>query len=255
VLAKKAFFSFLELTDRSKHREFNEYHQLDHRPENLALPGVVWGDRWVRSPDCAEVSSGSDEDLARINYVAMYWFADPVEASLAEWTELGELAFQWGRRPETDYAQRDIGFFRPLKGYVNPRVLVSADALPFRPVRGMHVTCLEVRQPRTSAAEAAFAWYDRVHIPDLVSCPGVAGAWTFSSDGSSFDREGRSIAPGLRVHLLYLDEDPLEVMAGIDQRRKEWDAAGRIPDLDGVIEERLSTPLRPITPWQWDWFD
>ena len=249
MLAKRAFFSFLELTDRSRHQEFNEYHQLDHRPENLALPGVVWGERWVRSPDCAALSSGGDAELGRINYVAMYWFRDPVEESVAEWVELGDLAFQWGRRPETDWARREVGFFRPLKGYVNPRVLVSPDALPFRPVRGMHISILEVPEPRSSAAEAAFRWYDRTHIPDLVACPGVAGAWTFSRNQTG------SGQPGLRVHLLFLDEDPLEVLAGIDQRRKEWAAEGRMHDLDGVIEERLSTPLRTITPWQWDWFD
>jgi hypothetical protein len=255
MLAKRAFFSFLELTDPTKHKEFNEYHQLDHRPENLALPGVAWGDRWVIPPDCAELTTGSDEAMTRIQYVAMYWFADPVDQSQAEWVELGALACQWGRRPETDWARRDVGFFRPLKGYVNPRVLVSADALPFRPVRGMHVTCVRVLEPGTSAAERAFAWYDRVHIPDLLTCRGVAGAWTFSSDATSFDREGRSVGAGLRVHVLYLDQDPLEVVADIAQRTKEWEAAGRMMDLDGVIDERLATPLRPITPWQWDWFD
>jgi hypothetical protein len=59
----------------------------------------------------------------------------------------------------------------------------------------------------------------------------------------------------LRVHLLFLDEDPLDVVAGITQQRKEWAAAGRMMDTTGVLVERLSSPLRPITPWQWDWFD
>lgn len=251
MLANRTFFSFLELTDPTKHREFNEYHQLDHRPENLALPGVVWGDRWVRTPDCAAASTGSDGVLDQIHYVAMYWFAEPLAQTMTEWVQLGTSAFQWGRRPDTDYARRETGFFRPLKGYVNPRVLVSADALPFRPVRGLHVTYLRVAEPGTSAAERAFGWYDRVEIPNLVACPGVAGAWTFTSDYFGPGSEAPGHRRDLRVHLLYLDEDPLEVLDGIEKRRSEWDGF----DLDGVIEQRIATPLRPIVPWEWDWFD
>lgn len=255
MLANRSFFSFLELTDPARHHEFNEYHQLDHRPENLALPGVVWGDRWVRSPDCAAMSSGSHPDLARIHYVAMYWFAEPLEASVAAWQELGEMALDWGRRPDLDWTRRDVGFFRPLKGYVNPRVLVSPDALPFRPIRGLHLTVQRVEDPRSSAAERAFAWLDRVHLPDLVDCPGVAGAWTFTSQWCTLEGEGRPATRGLRVQLLFLDEDPTEVLPGIDARRPAWERGGRLHDLDGVLDELLATPLRPITPWQWGWFD
>ncbi|ANH36663.1 hypothetical protein I601_0209 [Nocardioides dokdonensis FR1436] len=43
------FFSFIRLEEGSAedHRAYNRWHQLDHRPENLALPGVAWGDRPV----------------------------------------------------------------------------------------------------------------------------------------------------------------------------------------------------------------
>jgi hypothetical protein len=242
MLAKKVFFSFLEVTDPSRHHEYNAYHQLDHRPENLALPSVRWGDRWVRTPECAAMSTGADARLRRMHYTTMYWFTDPVDRSVAEWAELGELAFQWGRRPDTDWADRQVGFFRPLKGYVNPRVLVSPDALPFRPVRGMLLNVLRVHEPRSAATEQAYAWYDRVHIPQVLECDGVAGVWTFVDD----DR-------GLRVHLAYCDEVPSVVLASLGARR-ELMAAG-MPDLDGVVEELLFTPMEPITPWKWDWFD
>lgn len=255
MLADLAYFSLLEITDASKHRAFNAYHQLDHRPENLALPGVVWGDRWVVSPDCAALASGSDAELRRKNYITMYWFADPAERSMREWIELGDRTFEWGRRPGTDYERREMFAVMPVKGYVHPRVLVSADALPFRPVRGVHVTVLAVPGPRTAAAEAAFAWYDRVGIPDLLSCPGVAGAWTFTNVGAVFDPPG---APGrntIRVHVLFLDEDPVEVTAGIDSQKAQWALTGDYAKVGGVLVERLCTPLRAITPWQWDWFE
>lgn len=251
MLAKKVFFSFLELTDAGRHREFNEYHQLDHRPANLALPGVVWGDRWVRTPVCRAASSGASERLGSIHYVAMYWFADPVSASVAEWEQLGERAFQWGRRPETDWARRQVGYFVPLKGYVNPRVRVSEDVLPFRPVRGVHVIVSEAVEPHASVTERLWSWYDRVRIPALLTCDGVAGAWTFYSEWSTLgdgspDQKGR-----FRVTLVYLDQAPDVWLADRRRRSAGWEGF----DTPGAETILLDSPLEPIVPWHWDWFD
>src|SRR5438270_12923317 len=104
----KGFFSFVRLTDVSKHHPYNEYHQRDHRPANLALRSVRWGDRWVRSPDCAAVSQSDHDFLAGIHYVAMYLFNEPIDDSVKEWRELGERAFQWGRKPDTDWSEREV---------------------------------------------------------------------------------------------------------------------------------------------------
>ena len=46
------FFSFTEITDPSEHRAYNEWHQLDHMPEQLPLRGVAYGARWVSTPAC-----------------------------------------------------------------------------------------------------------------------------------------------------------------------------------------------------------
>ena len=46
------FFSFTEITDPAEHRSYNEWHQLDHMPEQFPLPGVVFGQRWVSTPAC-----------------------------------------------------------------------------------------------------------------------------------------------------------------------------------------------------------
>ena len=256
MLSRKAFFSFVELTDSTKHGQYNEYHQLDHRPANLALPSVVWGDRWVRTPDCTDASGAARAPLDRVQYVAMYWFAEPVDESIKEWRELGERAFQWGRKPDTDWSRREVGYFVPLKGYVNPRVRISEDALPFRPVRGVHVRVSLISEPHSSATEEMYSWYDRVHIPDLVSCAGVAGAWTFYSEWNTLlaDDE-RRVPGGARVTLLYLDGDPLEFVAAREQRMAEWEAAGRLLDTAPMETVLLDSPLLDIRPWEWSWFD
>ena len=256
MLAARTFFSFLELTDPARHREFNAYHQLDHRPANLALPGVVWGDRWVRTPECAATSGAAEGALGRIHYVAMYWFADPVEESVNEWNELGRRAFQQGRMPGAGWTRRDVGFFRPAQGYVSPRVRVSADVLPFRPVRGMHLTVSRMTDPHGAATEEAYSWYDRVHIPDLLTCDGVAGAWTFYSDWTTLlDAEQRRTPGGIRVTLLYLDGDPAAFRRDRAAREQQWRAAGRMLDTSAVEHRLLDTTLHAIAPWEWDWFD
>ena len=56
--APLAFFSFPEVLDPARHRDYNAWHQLDHLPENRALRGVLHGERWVRTPACRAASAG-----------------------------------------------------------------------------------------------------------------------------------------------------------------------------------------------------
>jgi len=83
MFASKVYFSLTEILDPAHHRTHNEWHQLDHRPENLLLPGVAWGDRWVRSPDCAQASAGLAPEYARTHYAIMYWFREPLRAAIS----------------------------------------------------------------------------------------------------------------------------------------------------------------------------
>jgi hypothetical protein len=259
MLAPKAFFSFTNIPDPADHRAYNEWHQLDHRPENLALPEIAWGERWVRSPDCVTpVPEGVEPDLGELHYLNMYWLRDPVAESVSVFNELAERSFHWGRRPDVDIARRlFLGWFRPIQGYVHPRVLVSADVLPIRPTRGIHLTVSRIVEPRTRAAKALFEWYDRERIPALLECRGVAGAWTFASDSTfetALEFDPASSPTSTRIHVLYLDEDPVEVTAEMD-RRGLSSGGPKAPGETGGVEETLfSGPLRTIVPWQWDWF-
>ncbi|NKY54360.1 hypothetical protein [Nocardia vermiculata] len=259
MFSERAFFSFIELTDPEQHREYNEWHQLDHRPENLLLPGVAWGDRWARRRD-RDPATTADGELAGTDYVAMYWFRPPYERSIAEWTKLGEDSFQWGRGPMLPGVRRSLlAFFTPVKGYVAPRVQVSADALPFRPNRGLHVTVDYLADPHSAQVHEQFRWQDQVRIPDLLTCPGVAGAWTFALHTMQqhptlpFDQTRREYASGsLRIRLLYLDGDPTTVTAEIAEREQQWDEAGRGAPYPEAEQTLLAGPVHTIVPWQ-DW--
>ncbi len=249
MLAPKAFFSFTEVPDPANHQAYNEWHQLDHRPENLALPGVAWGERWVRSPDCAAVAVG-EPDYTAAQYVNVYWFGDPV-AGPEQWTELAHRSLHAGRLDNVRLTRSPfMGFVMPVQGYVNTRVRVSADVLPYRPNRGVHIALTRIETDSRDQIEDLAKWYDRVRVPQLLELPGAAGAWTFSverSFRSALDDPTADTPPPLRVVLVYLDGDPVTFAEAL---------AKTPPDRDLDIETTLyASPLRAIAPWQWDWFD
>ncbi len=260
MLAGTVYLSLAEVAHPDKHRPYNEWHQLDHRPENLALPGVVFGDRWVRTPECADASVVRDDRLAGAQYLNSYWFREPADRSFAEWQQLAQRSFTWGRRPDTGFVQRALmGIFTTVKGYVAPRVLVSADALPFRPVRGVIFSLHHIDDPASTDAHDFYAFQDRVAVPRIVSHPGVAGLWSFSSVSTTLDpswqpRQGSlTFDPGGQdagryfATLAFLDGDPLEVVTDL----RAFDSSRGIGSVTDVYE----SALLPITPWQWDWFD
>lgn len=259
MFSERAFFSFVDLAEGSSHRAYNEWHQLDHRPENLLLPGVAWGDRWARTEACAAAGEDLDTAFAGVDYVAMYWFRAPYDESIAAWTKLGEDSHQWGRGPRLPGVRRPMtAFFTPVKGYAASRVLVSPDVLPFRPNRGLHVTVSRLVDHHGPEAHDHHAWEDRVRIPDLLGLDGVAGAWTFSFQSTQrhptmvfSDAEDYAVGE-LRVRLLYLDGDPVDVAGAIAESERRWDAEGRGAPAPSAEQRLLCSPVRTILPWQ-DW--
>ncbi|MGN5238465.1 hypothetical protein [Rhodococcus sp. SJ-2] len=263
MLGRKVFFSFTQVTDPTSHAEYNAWHQLDHRPENLALDGVAHGERWVHSPDCAE-STRTCEVLDGVHYVNSYWFRDPVDESFAQWQNLAVRTFQLGRRPDVRLSRRlAMGTFMPVKGYVSPRCLLSADALPIRPNRGISLVATRVQDPNGSVSEQFFAKQDREVIPALLKCEEVAGVWTFSSysttldvgrdsdDGVTFAEDDRTSSGQVRIVMVFLDGDPALHLADRARRGIELEPT----PLEEGIELLFSGVLRNIEPWNWTWFD
>lgn len=228
------FFSFVQLGDPSEHRNYNEWHQLDHRPENLALPGISWGDRWARDAECKQLSHTS-ERFADVDYTAMYWFNSPTRDGVDDFDRLGEQTFQAGRDPLFPAITRPLrAFFRPVKGYASPQALVSPDVLPYRPNRGIHITVTEYDNPHSLAVHEQHTWEDRSRIPDVLRVDGVAGAWTFSLQEYQthsylkFEDQPEGSHGSLRVRLVYLDgyRDALETATALTNREAELDADG-----------------------------
>ncbi len=216
----RVFFSFPEVLDPARHRDYNAWHQLDHLPQNRALPGVRHGERWVRTPRCREASwrsaDAAADDFDAAQYVAMYWFADPVEASVREWFRLGEQTEEIGRRPEVAWTRRRFtGFANPTGGAAADGVAVTAGAVPFLPHAGV---VLEVGVEATR------------DVAELAVEPGVLGAWAFAGTGRH---------EGLSLTLSWCAADPV----GVSLARSRT---------DGLL---LRTGLEVVTPGAWDWFD
>jgi hypothetical protein len=221
---KAGYFSFTEITDPNEHRSYNEWHQLDHMPEQYPLSGIVFGQRWVSTPACRSARQVDQEPLQPVHYITLYLMAEPVEETLDEFMALGQRLRQLNRF----HAHRRSllsGPFEPVATEAAARVLISAEAVPYRPNLGVYVVVEELAEGQRF----------NVDLSQLVAAPGVAGAWAFGSGTQ-------------QITVCYLDADPLEVADGLRPALvKRWDRSSLHPVFAG--------PLETIVPWQWDWFD
>lgn len=247
----EAFLTLTRLSDPGRHHEYNAWHQLDHLPENLVQPGIAWGNRWVRTPECAASSSSRGMADADAQYLVMYQFRPPLGAAIEDWTELNQRAQWWGRRPELPWTTRmPLGFFAPVQAYAAPRVLVSPEAVPHRPHLGVHLTVTSYEGGLSSAAMSCLGDYDRRVIPAALELPGIAGVLTYrmARPASGFG-SADALPETSFVRLVFTDGDPISVGEGLLEDGRGWLAG----------EERgervhCMSPFRSITPWEWAWF-
>ena len=221
------FFSFTEVTDPKAHAAYNEWHQLDHLPEQYSLAGIVHGQRWVSTPACraARVVNGPAQDP--IHYVTCYLMTEPIDRTLDDFFALGGELRRLDRFFEARHAHL-TGPFLVADAVAAPRVRVSAEAVPFRPNRGVYVLVEELAAGREAA-------------DTLLADAGVAGVWTFATNPDVTSR--RWSAGARRITMAWLDDDPLAVAARLSPLMTER---------SGV---ELAGPFETITPWAWDWFD
>jgi hypothetical protein len=181
---KVGFFSFTEVTDPAEHRAYNEWHQLDHMPEQFPLPGIAYGQRWVSTPACRAARTASGPRLDPIHYMTLYLMTEPVDETLRAFRQLGRDLYDAGRFHLHRHAHLS-GPFALVDTAVAPRVLISAEAVPYRPHRGVYAT--------VQTASAAALDLDVVCATD-----GVAGAWVFADDAQ-------------RITVAWLDGEPVQV--------------------------------------------
>ena len=250
---KVGFFSFSAVTDPKEHRSYNEWHQLDHIPENVGIQGIVHGQRWVSPPEYTAARALADPMLAGTQYVTLYLFEEPVEKAIKDFLDMGKQLSGLGR-----FHRHRQGFmggpFSLIKGYAAPSALVSPEAIPYRPNRGIAVTVSDVTD-RSRFDEIA-QWYDQVHVPDILSVKGMAGAYRFVSLAPQSSDAFANPNPADRlINVYYMDEDPMDVAEEMKKHVPEWRAAGHYPDFGEGFKRLFMGSFKTITPWEWDWFD
>jgi hypothetical protein len=212
------FFSFTEVTDPSAHRAYNEWHQLDHLPEQFSIDGITFGQRWVCSPRCAEARVVVSPTLARCHYMTLYLLRD--DGVLPEFFALAQRLRDEGRFFEARKSHLS-GPFEVTGRWAAERVKVLAEVVPFRPATGVYVV--------VGAASR------RVDAAGMAGVDGVAGVWRFA-DGS--DGGGREIV------VAWVDGDLWEASAQLGES---------VRGLGAGCE--WAGPLERVDPYHWDWFE
>jgi len=243
---KVGFFSFTEITDPTAHREYNEWHQLDHMPEQFPMRGTAYGQRWVSTPECRAARLVDGELLAPAHYMTLYLFTDPVDETLQEFMDLGQQLRALGRFFDRRRACMS-GPLQWLDGHAAPRVLIAPEALPYRPNRGVFVF---VEEPNPDAGVGDLdAWVRRWHeetVDEWVAVPGVVGCWSFAT-APRLRNAGWSTG-NRRITVTYLDDDPLTVAGKLGPLLEaRWQGAPVTPVHAG--------PYETVVPYQWDWFE
>ena len=239
-LVKAGFFSFTEITDPSQHRAYNEWHQLDHMPEQMPIPGVVHGQRWVRSPRCVAATATALAPFDSVHYLTAYVMSEPLIETLDVFYSLGrDLALA-----SRFFEARRSHFARPLRvrtHAVAPRIRISSAAVPYRPHTGIYVIVETLASAGPSDSEP------NEQVETLCTVDGVAGAWTFASDDALANSHWD--VGKFAITIAWIDGSVLDTAARIATMLE-------VPHNHHRHNATLfSGPMETITPWQWDWFD
>lgn len=256
-----AFLSLSTARDPQAHRAANEWHQLDHRPENLALAGVAWGERFVLPPAAAAAAEARGA-FAYFHYANLYWLDDPHTTSIRTWADFAEQSHREGRRPDVDLLDRPyMDFFRLAGTAASPSSRMSARSLCFRPNTGLLLFVNSVPEDwsRSDMHARNRRELDDV-VPALAAVPGIAAVWCLENDpdlapttwASRESAQGVTGRHRLRALVAATEIDPAPaVLARL--RAEHRSVLETLDELPGQTEFRGA--VETITPWKWDWFD
>ena len=248
---KVGFFSFTEILD-GRHRGYNEWHLFDHMPEQFKLEGLQWGQRWVATPELVERRVWAVGDIAAAHYVTLYLMTEPLRRALDEFYALGRSLNSVGRFFKARRSHLS-GPFTLIKTYAAPGTLIDAEAIPYRPNRGLFVTVQDhVAGASDAALDEARQWYDQVHIPDLLSVRGAVGCWCFEAMPGGGPTGEDPNPRGRTIRAYWLDEDPVTYHEDLEAKTPSFS----MMDLSAAYDTTLVASFRTI-PWDsgFDWFD
>jgi hypothetical protein len=213
------------------------WHLLDHMPEQYQLPGIVLATRWIADAGCLDARIAGGGKLERIGSIMNYLVGDPVQQTSDDFLELGPRLAELGRFPRTRRSLQ-LRLLALLRWYAAPRVLISAEVVPFRPHLGVLAI---VEEPAGEDVPGWMQWLHAQHYPALLDVPGVAGAWMYGST-ETWDLHPRCQGSPEYITVVYLDEDALATAKALTPLVEQRWASGSVRPL-------FAGPLRSIVQW------
>ena len=242
---KVGFFSLTSGAVGGDDPSYLEWHLLDHQPEQYSIPGIRLATRWRADDECVALRLEASDDLAPVRHAVSYLMTDPVDDTLRQFARLGRRTAEAGRLPVRAVSHL-LGAYHLLQAYASPRVLVSAEAIPFRPHLGVFLLVETIRD-ESADVEAWARWHHAEHVPALLAVPGVAGVLSFRSSTLLGVRDDQGARygmplwdPGDRfVTVVHLDD----ALAPTAERlgplvRSRW--------RDGIVSPDLAGPFRAM---------
>ncbi len=245
---KVGFFSLTGGALSGDDDAYLRWHLLDHLPEQYSIPGIRLGTRWRADDECVALRLVVSDGLALVRHAVCYLMADPITATLTEFAQLGRRCAEAGRYPEraTSFL---LGALHLQRSYAAPSAVVSAEAVPFRPHRGVE---LLVESPAPDGDPAAWLrWHHGEHVPELLAADGVAGVLVFRTStllGVGPDQGVRfgmpAWDPGDRiVTVVYLDQEVAATATRLEPLlRSRWTS--------GAVTAELAGPFRSMVAYE-----
>lgn len=178
-----------------REEEFNDWYRLEHIPQVVGLPGFVSGRRYKA-------------DDAPLKYLAWYDTAD-------ESVETGP-DFQRIVSHPTPWSQRMRRFYGGNRERMNFRLMCDVGRVPEQDTPWLYIVHTDIPD---HIVDEYNAWYDREHLPRLVSVPGVVRARRYAAVTTS--------GPKYLTAYELTDRDAFESPAGLQARKTPWTAKMR----------------------------
>ncbi len=252
---KAALVSMSRIDDPREHKEYGYWHRFDHMAEVWSRPGVACAQRFVAPPALQKLQGQQSGPLAGVNYFTLYLLTEPLKEILEMFAGRGARDLGAKGRMRLLKKPSSGGIFRLVNAYVNPRVVVSASAVPFLPHTGVFVGVTNLTD--ASQKERIDRWLHEVHIPDVLTVKHVTGCYWFEAWNEGHAPTNVSAASkGWSVVVYFLDGDPQEMLLDLRWKAPQWQAAGRM--LEGIAKARdilLTGAFVPVTGAKYDWFD
>jgi hypothetical protein len=216
--------------------EYLEWHQLDHMPQQWEIPGLVFGQRWVSTPECRAARAVQTDRFAPVNHVMHYLWGEPLVPSIDDFFTLGAHLAKIGRFPYRLPAVM-LGGFDLVATHADSTPPVTPNVLPFRPNEGMYLV-LEA----SDRGEGPTAWASDDTLA-LLAVDGVAGFWHFNPGSLRTDRFDTD---GFSATVCYLDGDPVATAGRLEPVMADrWKRE--------AITPAFAAPFSALRPWAWGW--